>query len=234
MRTAGRQIAASALLAILLGAGIPAEGGIKKSPEQIRADYLERVTQSAATPEQPLLGSLWTTGGRFTNLAADYKASRLNDTVIIQIVQQTTATAAGTTNTQRTFNTSSAVTALPGAPSVSSVNPLFAANSANTLKGQGQVSSSSTLQTSLAGRVIAVLANGDLVVEAQRSVLLNHERETAVVRGVVRPGDIGPGNTVPSTSIGNLEVELKGKGVITDATRPPNVVMRTLQWIFGF
>jgi flagellar L-ring protein precursor FlgH len=235
MAIVGRQIAAVAVLTFMLGAGLPAEAGVKgKSGEQIRAEYLERVTQTAAPAEIPLTGSLWTPGGKFANLAADYKASHLNDTIIIQVVQQTTATAAGTTNTQRTFATSSAVTAVPTYPTLSKTNPLFGANSASTLKGQGQVASSSAMQTSLAGRVIAVLPSGDLVVEAQRSVLLNHERETAVVRGVVRPGDIGPDNTVLSTALGNLEIELKGKGVISDATRPPNVFMRTLQWLFGF
>jgi len=38
------------------------------------------------------LGSLWPLeGGRFTDLATDYKARRLNDLVIIRIVEQTLA-----------------------------------------------------------------------------------------------------------------------------------------------
>lgn len=205
-----------------------------KGAQQIRDEYLQRVTQNAAPIESRSPGSLWAPDGKLAYLASDYKASRVNDTVVIRIIQQTTAAASGGTDTQRDFNTSSAVTALPGKLKVGGVNPLFSANSSNKLKGQGQISSTSRLQTSLSGQVIAVLPNGNLVVEAQRQVLLNHERETAIVRGVARPGDVGPDNSVLSTALSDLEIELKGKGVVSDATRPPNVVMRTLQWIFGF
>lgn len=222
-----------ALLSIVLAPVAEARSKFK-SPEQIRKEYLERVTQSSTPAEQISLGSLWTNDGKLTYIAADYKASHVNDAIIIQVVQQTTSAASGGTDTQRAFDTTSAITALPGRLKVSGVNPLFAANSSNKLKGQGQVSSASKLQTSLSGQVIAVLPNGNLVVEAKRDVLLNHERETATVRGVARPGDVGPNNVVLSTALADLEIELKGKGVVSDATRPPNIIMRSLLWIFGF
>jgi flagellar L-ring protein precursor FlgH len=233
MKTGARQIVVLVVLTVcMLSLG---EAKTKaKNEEQVRAEYLHRVTQSATPVEAAGLGSLWVQGGLLTNAASDYKAMRLHDTIIIQVVQQTTAAASGTTNTQRAYDTSSAITALPGRLKVSGVNPLYAANSATKLQGQGQISSASTLRTSLAGQVIAVLVNGNLVVEAQREVLLNHERETAIVRGVVRPGDIGPNNTVLSTSLADLEVELKGKGVISDATRRPNLLARTLEWLLTF
>jgi len=235
-RSFSRQMMAVALSLGAIAACAPEAGARTKlkTTQQIRTEYLERVTQQSAGVEQPVPGSLWIDSGKLAYLASDYKASRTHDTIIIQVVQQTTAAAGGTTDAERSYDTSSAITALPGRLKVGGVNPLFAANSANKLKGQGQVSSNSKLQTSLAGQVIAVLPNGNLVVEAQREVLLNHERETAIVRGVARPGDVGPNNVVLSTALADLEIELKGKGVITDATRPPNVIMRSLQWIFGF
>jgi flagellar L-ring protein precursor FlgH len=65
-------------------------------------------------------------------------------------------------------------------------------------------------------------------------VLINSQHETVVVRGVLRPGDVGPNNTASSTSLADLEIELKGKGVITDAIHRPNAVIRGLQWLFSF
>ncbi|HUM04076.1 MAG TPA: flagellar basal body L-ring protein FlgH [Terriglobales bacterium] len=230
-----------AMTSVLFAVGIvlllPQPAGARaklKTSQQLRTEYLERVMQSSGPTEEATLGSLWVDSGRLANLASDYKAAHAHDTIIIQVVQQTSAAAGGTTDAERSYDTSSAITALPGRLKVGGVNPLFGANSASKLKGQGQVSANSKLQTSLAGEVIAVLPNGNLVVEAQREVLLNHERETAIVRGVARPGDVGPNNVVLSTALANLEIELKGKGVISDATRPPNVIMRSLQWIFGF
>ena len=225
-------------LAMLLLAGLVSTPGAfskdkAKSTEQSRTEYLARLQQTSATPATAP-GSLWNPDGRLANLSSDYKAARLHDTITILIIQQTTAQASGNSTAQRQFSTSSAITSLPGKLKVSGVDPLLGANSAESLKGQGQTSSTSKLQTTLTGEVIAVLPNGNLVLEAHRNVYMNHERETALVRGVVRPGDVSAGNTVPSTALSNLEIELKGKGLISDATRRPNIVTRLLQWLVGF
>jgi flagellar L-ring protein precursor FlgH len=82
--------------------------------------------------------------------------------------------------------------------------------------------------------VVAVLPNGVLVIEAERELTMNNERQTILLRGLVRPGDVAPNNTVPSNAVGNLELELKGKGVLSDGTRPPNLIVRWLLRILGF
>jgi flagellar L-ring protein FlgH len=206
-----------------------------KNTLRSREEYLSRVQQQQALfPQTTTPGSLWVSGGRLTDLSSDYKAVHLNDTVIITVVQQTVSEATGDTTTQRQYSANSAITNLPGKLNTGGVNPLFGANSTTGLKGQGSTSSTSKLQTSLAGQVIAVLPNGNLVVEAEREVFLNHEKETAIVRGVVRPGDVGPDNTVISTALANLEIELKGKGVVTTATRPPSLLMKLFEKILTF
>ena len=79
-----------------------------------------------------------------------------------------------------------------------------------------------------------MLSSGSLVIEAERSVAMNNERQTVVLRGVVRPGDISPDNAVVSHDLSNLELELKGKGVISEGTRPPNFFVRMLLRLVGF
>jgi len=79
-----------------------------------------------------------------------------------------------------------------------------------------------------------VLPNGALVIEAERQLTMNNERPVLLLRGLVRPGDIGPNNAVPSNAIANLELELKGKGVISEGNRPPNAVVRIILRIVGF
>jgi flagellar L-ring protein FlgH len=54
------------------------------------------------------------------------------------------------------------------------------------------------------------------------------------VRGLIRPGDIGPANTVPSSALSNLEIEMKGKGIIADGVRPPNPITRAILWLLNF
>jgi len=90
------------------------------------------------------------------------------------------------------------------------------------------------LRTRLAGRVVAVLGSGSLVLEAERAVTMNNERQTVVLRGLVRPGDISPDNSVVSNDLSNLELELKGEGVVSEGVRPPNFFMRMLLRLIGF
>ncbi len=209
---------------------------ITHDPQKTRADYVARMQQqTTSAPADVTLGSLWTSNGSLTNLQADYKASRLNDVVTIVVVQRTTAQATGNVGTQRDFNTTSGISGLAGyIKPTSALSNLLTAQSSTKLKGAGSTDASTTMNTNLAGQVIAVLPNGNLVVEAERLVTINNQKETMLVRGVLRPGDIRPDNSAFSTVLSNLEVELKGKGVVSDATRPPNPLVRALLWVIGF
>lgn len=202
---------------------------------QNRAAYIARVQQQA-NPNVPTttMGSLWIPSGALSEISTDYKARTVGDPVILVVVEQTTAQSTGDVNSQRAFQTASGITALPGRIKTGGVNPLFGANSSTTLKGQGETSAGSNLTTTLSGRVIALLPNGNMIVEAERHVLINSQHETMLVRGVLRPGDIGPNNSAPSTALANLEIELKGKGIVTDSIRSPNPIMRALLWLIGF
>lgn len=234
-RVAWPALAISIVSMLALSGSASAKVKVTRDPQKTRAEYIARIQQQTATPPvQATLGSLWVPGGAMTNLQSDYKASRLNDLVTIVVVQRTTAQATGNVSTQRDFNTTSGISGLAGHISTSGLTNLLTAQSSTKLKGTGSTDASTTMNTSLAGRVIAVLPNGDMVVEAERMVAINSQKETMVVRGVLRPGDVGPNNAALSTSLSNLEVELKGKGVVSDAIRSPNPLVRALLWIIGF
>jgi flagellar L-ring protein precursor FlgH len=216
--------------------GFSKKGKDKNSPDQLRADYVSHVKEHDA-PVEPArtVGSLWSPGGSaLGDLSVDFKAQKLNDTIVILAAVQTDAAQSGTSNYQRTVATSSGITGLAGAVKTTGLNPLFNANSATQLQGQGATGSNTTFTTSLTGRVIAVLPSGNLVVEAQRKIFMNNQHEDVTVRGVVRPGDIGANNTIASASLSNLEIEMKGKGIISDSTRPLNPITKALLWLVGF
>lgn len=227
-----------ALIWSLLGVGLaPCASARQKqqSSDRLRAEYLARVQeQSTAEPQGATLGSLYSPGAALMDMAADYKARRVGDVVTLVVFENTAAQSSGDVNTQRAYQTNSAITGLPGGTSTSLVNPLFGANSSTQLKGQGATSSASNVTTTLTARVIAVLPSGVLVIEGERHVLINSQHEDVIVRGVLRPGDIAPNNSAPSTALSNLEIELKGKGVVSDAIHRPNAVIRGLQWLFSF
>lgn len=199
------------------------------------ADYLKRVSGPMPAAIAPTtLGSLWVDSGRMANLVSDYKASRVGDLVTISINQNLSSTNTGNVATNRTFSASSGITALGGHIKTSGVANLFSPNSTQALTGKAQATSTTALTTTLTGRVAAVLPTGTLVVEAERQIMMNDQKETVILRGMVRPGDLDATNTVASNSVGDMEVEVKGKGVLSESTRAPNPVIKWILRVVGF
>jgi len=197
-------------------------------------EYVRRAQLAAAEAVlPPSLGSLWTDDSPMIVLAKDYKAARLGDLVTILVVQNVSAQNSGSVATDRSLKASSGIDSA-GPADVSAVQSLLGLHSSNTLAGKAQASSTSSVRTSLAGRVVALLPNGSLVVEAARNVLMNNERQTILLRGIVRPGDVSPDNTISSNAMSDLELEIKGKGVLSDGTRPPNAIIRLVLRLAGF
>jgi flagellar L-ring protein precursor FlgH len=208
----------------------------KDTPAKL-PNSLDEYLQELATPALPAptlaRGSLFTASSLLADPYSDYKAHLIGDTISIQISEATTISQSGSLASQRDFSHSSGVTGV-GGQSPSFLNPLLAANSSTKLTGAGATASNSQLNTTLSAQVVAVLPSGSLVVEARRHVLANHEHENVVLRGVVRSADISSGNLVYSYQLSNLQLEVKGKGVISDSVRQPNIVMRTLLKFIGF
>ena len=216
------------LLCVQLFIGNAVANNTNKQEKSLK-DYIARVQADSVQSDSPgTIGSLWRDSGALANISADYRARLAGDLVIIKIVEQTLASASGSVASQRTFDAKSGVTGLVGLIKTGGVDPLVNASSATQLKGQAQTASTSSLKTSVTGQVVATLPNGNLVIEARRNLLMNNERQTITLRGVARPGDISAGNVVLSSQLANLEVELRGKGVISDGTRQPNWIVRTL------
>ena len=222
----------AALLLATVAAPCPAKSG-KKSVD-LRAAYIQKVQQTAAGQSTGAsMGSLWSPNAPLMEVAADYKAHRMNDAVTILVIEATTAQTNGASSQSRQLSFSSGITGAGGSSS-NSLDPILAGNSSQSHKGAGSLSADSKLQTSLAGQVVCVLPNGNLIVEAERSYKINGQHDTVVVRGVARPGDIGSANSILSTQLMNLEVEMKGKGLVADGTRGPNIITRTLLKWLGF
>ena len=206
----------------------------KKIQQETLSQYVERMQQQSPDLAHATPGSLWTDNGRLVTMNADYKAMHVGDLITIVVAQGTTVNNANSVSAARTFNASSGISALAGHLKTSGVQQIFSPQSSQTLSGKSQGATSSTLNTTFAGRIVAVLPSSAMVVEAERQLTMNNEKQTILLRGLVRPGDIAPDGSVRSNYIANLELELKGKGVLSDGTRPPNLLVRALLKIVGF
>jgi flagellar L-ring protein precursor FlgH len=229
--------AAFLLIIVLLCEGSSgAHAAFKGKDPPTLEEYLKSLNQQPAAAAVPrrTAGSLWSDNAGIGQLVADYKAGRLHDSILINISEQTTANQTGTVSAQRSMSASSGITGLPGALKTTGVAQLFSPNSTYQLTGAGQAGSASTIQSTLSGTVVAVLSNGNLVVEARHSMLADNQHQDITLRGVVRPGDIALGNSIFSSQMSNLELTIRGKGVVSDSTRQPNIVIRTLLKLLNF
>jgi flagellar L-ring protein precursor FlgH len=163
-------------------------------------------------------------------MMTDVRAMRPHDLISVVVAENLAASTDGTVKNSRSSNASSQVSSLFGAlhPS-NALQNLVNQTSTAGLNAQGTSATNSSLSTILGGQVIEVLPNGMLVVEAVRQVEFSQQTQTIVLRGIVRPEDISQQNQVLSTAISSLELEVRGKGIITDYTHRPNLLVRLLQ-----
>jgi flagellar L-ring protein precursor FlgH len=191
--------------------------------------YLERV-RAENSSAQSSQGSIWTDSGRLSRMMTDVRAMRPHDLISVVVAENLAASTDGTVKNSRSSNASSQVSSLFGVlhPS-NALQNLVNQTSTAGLNAQGTSATNSSLSTILGGQVIEVLPNGMLVVEAVRQVEFSQQTQTIVLRGIVRPEDISQQNQVLSTAISSLELEVRGKGIITDYTHRPNLLVRLLQ-----
>jgi flagellar L-ring protein precursor FlgH len=183
----------------------------------------------------PSAGSLFAPGGRLGDLARDARASQVDDIVTIVVSDRASALAKGTTNTARQSSAKYSVGALLGLPSAAGALTNLAGLSGDAqLQGQGTTSRETVLSTTVSARVTHVLPNGYLVLEGQKENVVNSERQTVIVRGVVRPTDLGPANSIASNRLAQLEIRINGKGVVGDAVRRPFFLYRLLLGLLPF
>jgi flagellar L-ring protein precursor FlgH len=86
----------------------------------------------------------------------------------------------------------------------------------------------------MSARVTHVLPNGYLVIEGTKRVQVSSENQVVTVRGVIRPVDLIPPNTISSNLIAQMEIQVSGKGVINDSVHRPNILYRLLLGILPF
>lgn len=203
----------------------------KQDSQKLRSEYIARMQQLPTSQDSRTLGSLFSLNGSFIDMSADYKAHRLGDVVTLLVSETTAAQSTGDVNNSRSFQANSAITSLPGLSS-GQANPLLGMSSSKTLKGQGETSTGSSVTATVSAQVIALLPNGSMVVEAERRILINSQHENLIVRGVLRPGDVGPNNSASANALADLEIELKGKGIVSDYIGRQNPILRGLLWLF--
>jgi flagellar L-ring protein precursor FlgH len=224
-----------ALIASLLAAA-PLAAKKKRDAALAPASPLDRYIADAearsAAAGATTPGSIWLAGSRLADSARELRASQVDDVLTVVVAEQASAVTTGVTKTQRSTTLKASVSAVAGLTKIAGpLSNLAGVSGDNQVSGQGTTSRVTTLSTTLTARVIGVLPNGGLVVEASKDIQINSERQMITVRGVIRPADIDSTNSVQSNRLGELEVRVNGKGVVGDAIRRPFILYRLLMGV---
>ena len=199
--------------------------------------YIREAMRNAPANAGPVStpGSTWTPASRLLDLGSDVRARQVDDMVTVLVAENVAAGVTGVTKTSRASAAKSSIPALAGLTRATGPWTNLANLTTNTsLDGEGTTSRQTNFTTTLAARVTHVLPNGNLVVEGAKDIQVNSERQTVLVRGVIRPADLDTTNTVRSDHMAQVEVRINGKGVVNDVARRPNIVYRILMGILPF
>lgn len=169
------------------------------------------------------------------NLSLDLRARRVNDLVTVRVEEVITASGTADASIGKASNAGIGIANLFGieskVPSSINFGNLANTKSDTTFKGTGSTARASALTATISARVAEVLPNGDLLVEGVREIEINGDRQVVVLSGIARVADVGPGNVISSTSLGQLRIRYFGKG-LTKASLTPGWLIRILNKIF--
>jgi len=99
--------------------------------------------------------------------------------------------------------------------------PTIDANMSGRLNANGRAADKEQVVYRIAATVVDVLPNGNLVLEARKTIQTNREEWTYTLTGVIRSQDINRDNTALSENIANLQIRKSQSGKVYDSTKRP-------------
>ncbi|HKP94673.1 MAG TPA: flagellar basal body L-ring protein FlgH [Fibrobacteria bacterium] len=192
----------------------------------IAAGMLGALALSAGAQSMPHNYSLYT----------DKKAKRAEDVITVLIMENAKASNDTKTNTDKTQDASIDIKPFNvawagGTPSSYTPAVGFGGGVQQKYQGKGETSRAGEVKATLSARIVAVYDNGNLLIEGNKEVEVNSEKEILRVSGIVRPEDISPDNTVLSEKIADARIQYTGQGDNHQAARP-GLLARFINWIF--
>ena len=196
-----------ALVAVPVLAGCVAAGDVRPY-----ADMAPIVPVIAyAEPATP--GAIYQAGPGLS-LYGDRKARDVGDLLTITLLENTTAQTSATTSVSKSGEIGMGTPSLFG----TSVPELAASISGERdFAGDGRSAQSNRLQGNVTVTVVQRLPNGNLVVQGQKNIRLNQGNELVQIQGIVRPSDIAPDNTIPSSRVADARIAYGGRGALAQS-----------------
>lgn len=194
------------------------------------------VVENYADPPSPTaLGSIYQEGPGWLS---DVRSHTVGDIITVRIDEGESGVHRASTNLSRGSKIEAGIPSLftlGGALTKLGMDParLVSAQTGNQHRGEGETSRTGRLNATLPVRIKKVLPNGDFYVEGSKVVLLNSEEHHLYLSGVARKLDLLADNSIQSSRLADLQVELTGRGVVSEKQRP-GWASRIMDYVWPF
>jgi flagellar L-ring protein precursor FlgH len=212
--TAARAAMGVCLLPLLLAA-------CNLIPQHKAPEHNDAVVARTLPPPTPRTDGAIYQAGQEMALFSDLKARRVGDVLTIRLTESTNATKNAVTKTAKTTTLANTGATVFGRTITHGGVPILNASldGASSFDGEGSSTQSNSLAGSITVTVTDVQANGNLVVQGDKTLKLNQGDEFVHIAGVVRPADIATDNTVTSDKIADARISYSGKGAVDSSNR---------------
>ena len=205
-----------AALAALCGCGLVES---RRYPDYVAIEPIVYPEVTASTAAAT--GSLYAGGPRAVSLFTDVRAHRIGDIVSVLLTERTSAAKSADTELSKDTNINIEDPNIFGQPVTIKDRKLGVAfDSGSAFEGEASSNQSNSLRGAIAVQVARVLPNGNLFVQGEKWIKINQGDEYLRLSGVIRPEDVSPTNTIPSTRVADARIAYGGAGVLNESNKP--------------
>jgi len=236
VKTTPHTIALHATLALLAGPVAHAQSLFREEPRQPATDQVIGAQQETDPQEQLRATSLTMVE------APKPREFQVHDTVSIIIQETSKQSSTAKLDTKKDASIKGKITRLPELTDLLELmldstdsTPLVevGADGETDFKGDGKYERNERLTDRIQATIIDLKPNGTFVLEARRSIGKDQEVQTLVLSGIARREDITTANSVLSSQLAELTIEVKSEGDVKD-TASKGFFTRLFEALFNF
>lgn len=185
-------------------------------PTAVHQPMSARPVVTAPAPQPEANGSIFQAAQGRT-LFEDRRARHVGDTIVINLVERTTAQKSANANASRESSMEGGITSLGKVPLATLAGLNVGAEGSSSFSGSGGAAANNAFNGTIAVTVIEVLPNGNLLVSGEKQIAINQGNEFIRFSGVVNPQHVTSANTVQLTQVADARIEYKGSGFIDES-----------------
>ena len=153
-------------------------------------------------------------------LYTDQQARRAGDIITVIFDEQYQSSKTAQTKSDKSSTNSMVPNSIAGVvPGWKNLTLDMDTDASRSFDGKGEADRSNSLSGQISVSVAEILPNGILRIRGEKWLTLSEGDEYIRITGLIRPQDITPDNTVPSSKVADARISFGGRGNLNNATK---------------